>query len=171
MSLYQPEDKPRGSEGYQALHGWMAPPASSLSSAPLLELNAWLGIARAPAHSARVQAVLRVLQMDLQRMIEQSDASPTWDLATFVTERVRWLEQTRETMEHERRSRGSPELPGDTVTGAILDLLSVMTWRMQHGLHQEEAQADPAIQEYLERLPALLFTLARYEEDQADPYR
>ncbi len=171
MSLYQPDDEPRGSGEVQALHGRMTPPASSLSSALLLELSAWLGLARAAAHSARVQAVLLSLQMDLQRMIEQPTASQAWDLSSFVTGRVRWLEQTRETLERERRSRESHELPGDTVSGAILDLLSIMTRRMGQGLRQEEAQADPAIQEYLERLPALLFTLARCEEDQADPHR
>ncbi|MCS6964314.1 ATP:cob(I)alamin adenosyltransferase [Thermoflexus sp.] len=136
----------------------------------LLELIAWLGFARACAHSARVQDVLLALQMDLQRMIGPSVIPQTGDFSSFVAGRTRWLEETREALECECLSRGFSELPGDTVSGAILDLLSIMTRRMSQD-HQKQSQADSTVREYLERLPAMLFTLARYEEWQADPQR
>ena len=171
MSLSQSEGEPQGSEAFHGFQGHMNQRGSWPSDMLLRELSAWLGLARAAAHSARVQAGLLVLQQDLQQMIEQPVASPAWDLSSFVAERLRWLEQTQETMEQERHARGFPEFPGDTVSGAMLDLLSIVARRMGQDLQQERAQAHAAVHEYLERLPALLFTLARCEEDQADPGR
>ncbi len=171
MSFHQPDLESRGSQDFQVLHGQATQRADPLLDDLLLELNAWLGFARACAHSARVQAVLLDLQGDLQRMREPSPPSRAQDLSSFVAERMRWLEEMREALEHERPYRGSHEFPGDTVSGAILDLLSVMTRRMGQELQKEKTQAGPTVREYLKRLPTLLFTLARYEEAQANPRR
>lgn len=158
------------SEKFQALYGGTSQSMNPSLDTILLELIAWLGFARACAHSARVQDVLLALQMDLQRMIGTSAISQAEDFSSFVAGRARWLEETREALECECPSRGFSELPGDTVSGAILDLLAIMTRRMSQD-HQKRAQADSTVQEYLKRLPAILFAIARYEEWQADPQR
>ncbi len=136
---------------------------------PLMELNVWLGLARACAHSARVQMILLALQTDLQRMAQRppdhSDAS-----SAFPAERIGWLDETWEALERDPRAQSFSELPGDTVSGAILDLASVVARRLGNRL-REEGQMDPIAQGYLDRLPGLLFALARHEEAQANPPR
>lgn len=171
MSLYRSDFEPRRSEEFQALRDRMVQGAGLFSDRLLLELNAWLGLARACAHSARVQAILLTLQTDLRQVLQRATIFHNQEPSPFLRERIRWLEETRETLERERSSRELPELPGDTVSGAILDLLSIMAQRMGHELLEKMERADPGMGEYLERLPVLLFALARYEEDQADPDR
>ncbi len=148
----------------------LAPGARVRSDNLLLELNAWLGLARACAHSARVQTILLALQTDLQRMAQRPPVPSGHSLSAFPAERVDWLNETWATLERDPPARGSSELPGDTVSGAILDLASIVARRLGDRLRME-AQMDPTAQGYLDRLPGLLFTLARYEEAQADPPR
>ncbi len=133
-----------------------------------LELNAWLGLARACAHSARVQTILLALQTDLQWIAQRPPGRS--DHSSFPAERVDWLDETRETLERDLHARGSSELPGDTVSGAILDLASIVARRLGDHL-RSEAPMDPTARGYLDRLPGLLFTLARCEEAQANPPR
>ncbi|WP_376793116.1 ATP:cob(I)alamin adenosyltransferase [Thermoflexus sp.] len=174
MSLYRPDFEPWKPNELQTRGGRTIQRTDLRLDSPLLELNAWLGLARACAHSARVQAILLALQRDLQQMLKQLialDDSPNHHSSFLPMERIGWLDEIRETLERERSTYEFPDLPGDTVSGAILDLLSIITQRISSQLHQTEGQIDPTIEGYLERLPRLLFALARYEEAQAAPQR
>ncbi len=142
-----------------------APSDGSTSSAdPLIELNAWLGFARACAHSARVQAILLTLQTDLRLLLAHRKAPERFP--ALSEERVHWLEETREQM-RQALPPGfqSPELPGETVSGSILDLASAVARRVwDHQRVEGMDGAETAAQGYLDRLPGMLSALARYEE-------
>lgn len=133
---------------------------------PLLELSAWLGFARACAHSARVQSILHTLQADLRRIGRQF-TDP--DAEGFPPERIAWLEEVQEALGQERPGWDPTELPGDTVSGAVLDLATVIARRLGAQLREREGWIDPSARNYLERIPDVLFLLARYEESQANP--
>lgn len=174
MSLHQPDLEPWKPNELPMQGGRTIQRTDLLLDSPLLELNAWLGLARACAHSARVQAILLALQGDLQQILKPLtalDDSSNHRSLSLPMERLGWLDEIREALERERPTYEFPDLPGDTVSGAILDLLSIITQRIRSQLHQTERQIDPTIEGYLERLPRLLFALARYEETQAAPYR
>ncbi len=171
MPSHPPEFKSLDPENQlrQGLSG-LAPGRRMRSDDPLLELNVWLGLARACAHSARVQTILLALQTDLQRMAQRPPGPSDHSPSPFPAERMGWLDETWETLERDLHARGSAELPGDTVSGAILDLVSIVARRLGDRL-REEGQMDPVAQGYLDRLPGLLFALARHEETQANPPR
>jgi cob(I)alamin adenosyltransferase len=142
-----------------------APSDGSTSSVdPLIELNAWLGFARACAHSARVQAILLTLQTDLRLLLAHRKDPERFP--ALSEERVHWLEETREQM-RQALPPGfqSPELPGETVSGSILDLASAVAGRARdHQRVEGMDETETAAQGYLDRLPGMLSALARYEE-------
>ncbi len=141
------------------------PSGGSVSSEdPLVELNAWLGFARACAHSARVQAILLTLQTDLRLLLAHRKDPERFP--ALSEERVHWLEETREQM-RQALPPGfqSPELPGETVSGSILDLASAVAGRVRDRRMAERVnEAETATQRYLNQLPGMLSALARYEE-------
>lgn len=160
------------SGGGTAGAAWPFGPGDGLSPEnPLHELNAWLGFARACAHSARVQMILATVQADLGRAMAEIAARARGDaeVPTLAAERVSWLAAAREALRTEGPGRLREGPPGDTVSGAILDIAWTVAERVRRDGAGRAEGTGSAIGAYLADLPELIFALARYEEAMADP--
>lgn len=138
------------------------------------ELNAALGAARAQADRADLDRLLLGVQRDLF-VIGARLADPGRRVtsrrakAAFPAARVRRLEKAIDAREARLPPLRAFVLPGGTPVAALLHLARAVCRRSERSVVRlsHEAEVDPRIVVYLNRLSDLLFVLARFENDRA----
>jgi cob(I)alamin adenosyltransferase len=134
------------------------------------ELNAALGAARAHAAKTDLARLLLGVQRDLFAIGAQL-ADPSRRVAArrakaaFPTARVRRLEKAIDTREATLPPLRAFVLPGGKPVAALLHLARAVCRRAERSVVtlSHEAEVDPRIVVYLNRLSDLLFVLARFE--------
>jgi cob(I)alamin adenosyltransferase len=138
------------------------------------ELNAALGAVRARTRATDLERLLLGVQRDLFA-IGARLADPTGRVASKGTKaalsavRLRRLERAIDTREARLPPLRAFVLPGGTPTAAALHLARAVCRRTERSVVRlgHEAEVDPRIGVYLNRLSDLLFVLARVENQRA----
>jgi cob(I)alamin adenosyltransferase len=135
------------------------------------ESSAALGVARAAARDERCGPLLLHAQRDLYRLMAEVASSPeNAKQFHFEPERVDWLEQQIETLGKTVEMPGEFIVPGDTPGGAALSMARAVVRRAERRLVElsdADKTANPALQQYLNRLSSLLFVLELLENQAA----
>ncbi len=130
------------------------------------ETNAWLGLARAPAIDADLDAEIVLLQRDLFALGAQL-ADPADRIADRVTKAalgdadVARLERLIDRLETELPPLRRFILAGGTPAGAALHVARTVCRRAERRIVALEPAVDPVLLRYVNRLSDLLFVLAR----------
>jgi cob(I)alamin adenosyltransferase len=163
-----------GDEGYTDLLGGRtakyAPRPEAIGT--LDEASAQLGYARAVAASERSKSILIDAQRDLYLLMAELAFTPE-----LTQERYHIRQEQLDRIEHETDALTDETplpphfiLPGDTLSGAALDVARTVVRRAERLvtrlLHDGDLD-NPLALAYLNRLSSLLFILARYEDQQA----
>ena len=131
------------------------------------ESSAALGVARAAVRDERCGPLLLRAQRDLYRLMAEVASSPeNAGQFHFEAERVDWLEQEIEALGKTVEMPGEFIIPGDTPGGAALSLARAVVRRAERRLVElfhADTTANPALQQYLNRLSSLLFVLELLE--------
>jgi cob(I)alamin adenosyltransferase len=164
-----------GDEGYTKLLGPDRVPKYDLrpeTYGAVDEASSFMGLARADAAAgAETKHLLLLSQRDLWLLMGELAAGPDVVLPQRLeAARVTWLEA-----EIDRLGAVIPPLtqfviPGDTRLGALLDVARTVVRRAERGvahLLHNNLLPNREILRYLNRLSALLFALARFEEHRA----
>lgn len=133
------------------------------------EASSIMGLIRAePATSPRTKQLILAAQRDLWFLMGELAAAPGVTLPKRLTaERTAWLETEIDRLGQETPPLTQFVIPGDTITGAWLDVARTVVRRAERGvarLAHEDGLDNDTILPYLNRLSSLLFALARYEE-------
>ena len=137
------------------------------------ELNSILGVARAAGASQPTDAWLNTVQNQLFHLgadlATPLDAQADW--VTRVSQReITWLENSIDQMDEELEPLKNFILPGGTAAAANLQLARAVCRRAERlvvALAESETLGEYVLP-YINRLSDWLFTLARYENMQAD---
>ena len=137
------------------------------------ELNSILGVARAAGASPPTDAWLNTVQNQLFHLgadlATPLDAQADW--VTRVSQReITWLENSIDQMDEELEPLKNFILPGGTAAAANLQLARAVCRRAERlvvALAESETLGEYVLP-YINRLSDWLFTLARYENMQAD---
>jgi len=134
------------------------------------EATSALGLARATASDPRVKEIIYTLQQELYLLMGELATPPEQyeKIGLRMTaEHVRRLEQIEEALKQEVEIPNKFVIPGDTPTGAALDLARTIIRRAERmvvRLLHEGIIANPEVVRYLNRLSDLVFILARCVE-------
>ena len=133
------------------------------------EASAFLGLARADSGaSERTRQLILEAQRDLWLLMGELATAPGVSLPRRLqADRTEWLEQETSQLGREFPPLTQFVIPGDTKIGALLDVARTVVRRAERYVSRlvHDGQLDNAeILPYLNRLSALLFALARYEE-------
>ncbi len=135
------------------------------------EASAAIGLARACARDGRCGPLLLHAQRDLYRLMAEVASSPeNAEQFRFEEARVDWLEQQIETLGKSVEMPGEFILPGDSLGGAALSMARAVVRRAERRLVElfdADTTANPALQQYLNRLSSLLFVLELIENQAA----
>ncbi len=135
------------------------------------EASAAIGLARACARDERCGPLLLHVQRDLYRLMAEVASSPeNAEQFRFEEARVDWLEQQIETLGKSVEMPGEFILPGDSLGGAALSMARAVVRRAERRLVElfdADTTANPALQQYLNRLSSLLFVLELIENQAA----
>ncbi len=135
------------------------------------ESSAALGLARALAHEEHCGPLLLEAQRDLYQLMAEVAASPeNTGRFAFEAQRVQWLEQQIEALGKMVQMPGEFIVPGDTPGGAALSMARAVVRRAERRLVElfdRKKTANPALQQYLNRLSSLLFILELVENQAA----
>ncbi len=133
------------------------------------ETTSSIGNGRAHATDGELKATLMEAQHDLYRIMSElaftDDLRP--DSYHFGAERVRWLENVTDSIGSQFELPPHFILPGDTISGAALDVARTVARRAERTAVAVQAIGRLTNQEilrYLNRLSSLLFIAARYED-------
>jgi cob(I)alamin adenosyltransferase len=136
------------------------------------ELNSVLGLARAHQPSARTDADLARIQHQLFNL--GADLATPLDaksshIVRMDAETVAWLESSIDRMTAELPALSYFILPGGSVAGATLHVARTVCRRAERLVTalQEDEDVGEQVLPYLNRLSDYLFTLARWENQQA----
>lgn len=163
-----------GDEGYTDLFGGRvakyAPRPEVIGT--LDEASAQLGYARAVATSERGKAILIDAQRDLYLLMAELAFTPELEQQRYHIrqEQLDRIERETDTLSDETPLPPHFVLPGDTVSGAALDVARTVVRRAERQVVKlfHEGEFDNALAlAYLNRLSSLLFILARFEDQQA----
>lgn len=135
------------------------------------EANSALGLARATATQARVKEEVYRLQQELYVMMAEL-ATPAEDYEAskykIDVSHVGRLEALLEDLKSQTEIQRSFITPGDTVSGAALDVARTVIRRAERIvarlLHEGEIP-NAEVLRYLNRLSDVVFVLGRYEEE------
>lgn len=134
------------------------------------EATSALGLARAATSDPRVKEIIYTMQQELYMLMGEL-ATPAEHYEKMglqmTAEHVRRLEQTEEALKQEVEIPNKFIIPGDTPTGAALDLARTIirrAERMAVRLLHDGVIANMEVIRYLNRLSDLVFILARYVE-------
>ncbi len=131
------------------------------------EASAAIGFARAMAREERSGPLLLETQRDLYRLMAEVAAAPeNSGQFHFEAERVTWLEQQIEALSQIVQMPGEFIVPGDTPGEAALSMARAIVRRAERRLVElfdKKKISNPALQQYLNRLSSLLFTLELVE--------
>jgi cob(I)alamin adenosyltransferase len=139
------------------------------------EANSALGIARASAIRPTTEEIILSIQKDLLLLGAELATAPE-DFKKYphqiTTDHVDRLERWIEELQKEVVIRNEFIFPGETMASAALDLSRTIVRRAERKavrLLQEKIITNVEVLRFLNRLSDLLFTLARYEENQGKP--
>lgn len=162
----------RGDDGYTDLLGDERVPKYAprpTACGAVDELSSALGLARATGRAERSRKILVGIQQHLYRLMTELAATPEvadrFERTTAGD--VAQLERLTDELGAEIELPQEFIVPGDTLTGAALDLARAVARRAERVVarmvHQDEFDNVEALR-YLNRLSSLLFVLARYED-------
>ena len=133
------------------------------------EASSALGVARATTPNERTRELILQTQCDLCWMM--SELAATTEAArpeTHITrERVDWLAGVMAELEAEHPLEPGFVAPGDSPSGSFVQLARAVVRRAERlatRLDHQETLHNPWILAYLNRLSALLYVLARWED-------
>jgi cob(I)alamin adenosyltransferase len=132
------------------------------------EANSILGMARATCKTAESADILLIVQRDLYNLMAEVAATPenAFQFRKINSNRVTWLEQKIETISKQVEPTNDFIVPGDTYSGAVLDLARSVVRRAERRLTKLYLESDLENQElmrYLNRLSSLCFVLSLLE--------
>ncbi|MCX5906678.1 MAG: cob(I)yrinic acid a,c-diamide adenosyltransferase [Deltaproteobacteria bacterium] len=168
----------KGDRGYTSLLGGQR----VLKSGPrpeaygtLDEASSALGIARATAKGVKTREALLGIQKDLLVLgteLSTAEEDPAKFPSRITGDHVDHLEQVIDDLQQGVQLKPEFILPGETLASAAIDLGRTIIRRAERRtvrLMQGKMIENPEVLRYLNRLADLLFTLARYEENQEKP--
>ena len=133
------------------------------------ETTSAIGLGRAQSRREGTGTVLIGVQRDLYRIMAElaftDETRP--DTYRFTADRVTWLETAIEEVSSSITLPREFVLPGETVSGAALDVARSVARRAERAaatLSRLGTIGNPEILRYLNRLSSLLFVLARAED-------
>jgi cob(I)alamin adenosyltransferase len=136
------------------------------------EASSALGIARAAATRPQTQKIILDVQKDLL-LLGAELATTAEDFKNhpyqITVQHVERLEKLIEDLQKEVELKKEFIFPGETIGSAAIDLSRAIVRRAERNavrLFQEKIVANGEVLRFLNRLADLLFTLARYEENQ-----
>ncbi len=136
------------------------------------EASSALGIARAVATRPQTKKIILDLQKDLLLLGAELATIPE-DLKNYpyeiTAQHVDRLEKIIEDLQKEVELKKEFIIPGETIGSAAIDLARAIIRRAERKavrLFQEKMVTNLEVLRFLNRLADLLFTLARYEENQ-----
>jgi cob(I)alamin adenosyltransferase len=164
----------KGDEGYTDLLGGRAAKYAPRPEAigTLDEASSQLGYARAVATTGRTRSILIEAQRDLYLLMAELAFTPelTQERYHIRQDQLDRIERETDTLTDETPLPPHFILPGDTLSGAALDVARTVVRRAERQLakllHDGELD-NPLALAYLNRLSSLLFILARFEDLQA----
>ncbi len=164
----------KGDQGYTDLLGGRVAKYDARPEAfgTIDEATAQIGYARAIAQGERTRTILVEAQRDLYLMMaELAFATDMQQDRYHVTQdHLDRLEATTDQLAEEVPLPPHFILPGDTVSGAALDVARTVVRRAERlvvKLFHENELKNELVPAYLNRLSSLLFILGRYEDQQA----
>jgi cob(I)alamin adenosyltransferase len=134
------------------------------------EATSALGLARAHASSQALKDLIRGIQQDLYILMAELATPPeNYQKVDFKirTETVAKLDAQAERLKTQVEIGKEFIIPGETVTGAALDLARTIVRRAERQiarLYHEGDVTNPEVLRYLNRLSDVLFIAARWEE-------
>jgi len=165
----------KGDRGFTSLLGGQRIPKSGPrpeAYGTLDEASSALGIARATATRLKTKEIILDLQKDLL-ILGAELATVAEDMKKYsyqiTTEHIARLEGLIEELQVEVKLKSEFILPGATMASAAIDLARAIVRRAERKavrLFQEKIIDNVDVLRFLNRLADLLFTLARYEENQ-----
>lgn len=165
----------KGDRGLTSLLGGQRIPKSGPrpeAYGTLDEASSALGIARAAATRLKTKEIILALQKDLL-ILGAELATVAEDMKKYsyqiTTEHIARLEGLIEELQVEVKLKNEFILPGATMASAAIDLARAIVRRAERKavrLFQEKIIDNVDVLRFLNRLADLLFTLARYEENQ-----
>lgn len=168
-----------GDDGYTGVLGRERVPKYALrpeAYGTVDEASAFLGLARAQAHDARMREIILVVQRDLYNLmadlatLPETATRPPW----LAEERVAWLEEVTDRLGAEVEMPRAFIVPGDSVSGAALEIARTVVRRAERLVarltHEAEVRDDVPLR-YLNRLSSLLFVMGRIEDRAAGVQR
>ena len=165
----------KGDRGFTSLMGGQRVPKCGPrpdTYGTLDEASSALGIARAAASGLRTQKIILDLQKDLL-LLGAELATAAEDLKKspyqITAQHVARLEKLIEDLQREVQLKKEFIFPGETMGSAAIDLARAIVRRAERKavrLIQEKIITNVEVLRFLNRLADLLFTLARYEENQ-----
>lgn len=133
------------------------------------EATSAIGLARAQAQRDRTPSLLITVQRDLYEIM--AELAYTDELRPgsrqFDAGRITWLEEQTDRLTTEVPLPPEFILPGDSVSGAALDVARTVVRRAEReavALHHLDQLRNREILRYLNRLSSLLFIAARFED-------
>lgn len=136
------------------------------------EASSALGLARAYALSAETAELILDIQRDLYKIMAEVAATPQQAsrFRSIDAQRVTWLESRIESIGSRVSMPSGFVIPGDSQSGAALDLARTVVRRAERlvvQLAREDTLANDAILPYLNRLSSLCFVLELWENFQS----
>ena len=167
----------KGDKGFTSLLGGQRVPKSGPRTdvyGTLDEASSALGLARASARKAKTREIILSIQKDLlllgAELATAPEDAPKYEYQ-LTPQHVGRLEQWIEELQTEVALKNEFICPGETVSGAAIDLGRTIVRRAERkavGLLQQKIISNLEVLRFLNRLADLLFVLARYEEG-SDP--
>ncbi len=165
----------KGDQGLTSLMGGQRVPKSDPrpdTYGTLDEASSALGVARAAATRPQTKKIILALQKDLL-LLGAELATVAADLEKYpyqiTSQHVERLENFIEDLQGDVQLKKEFIFPGGTIGSAAIDLARAIVRRAERKavrLFQEKTITNGEILRFLNRLADLLFTLARYEENQ-----
>lgn len=161
----------RGDAGYTDLLGGRVPKyhARPETYGTIDEATSQLGYARAIALDERTRQILISVQRDLYLMMAELAFAADMQQSRFhiTEEHLRRIEAETDRLSEELALPPEFILPGDSPSGAVLDIGRTVVRRAERlvvRLQHEGDLQNEYVLSYLNRLSSLLFILARYED-------
>ena len=132
------------------------------------EANAVLGVIRAQLPDAEHKLIITIIQRDLYNIMSEIAATPE-NVVRFRKidkRRVTWLEEQVKKMGDKVEMPKGFILPGDTLTGAFLDLARTVIRRAERiisALYHNSDLENQQIMAYLNRLSTFFFIFELFE--------
>ena len=132
------------------------------------EANAALGLARATCKHFETREIILTIQRDLYQLMAEISATPdnAAQFRVINSERVRWLEEQTASIGEVIETPKDFILPGDTLTGGVLDLARTIVRRAERrvsSLYHQGGLENTELLRYLNRLSSLCFVLELWE--------